>query len=457
MVKPRQSRQSSRVGRPPPSEVELLSQQVQAITRFPDQNPNPVMRVRDDGHLLYANPASAPLRRALGAEAGDVIGDEMLARLHQAAERGQAIELVDDHQTYSVLAVTVPDFGFTNLYGTDVTAKKAIDKFPDQNPNPVLRIDRAGRLIYANLASAPIVEAQHLQLGAAVPRNLLDEVQRSLAQGERTPLEIVCGERIFELLPVDVPEFEFVNLYGTDVTAARQIAEALRENERLLLNILPPPIANRLRHGERVIADRFDDVTLLIADIVGFTSMSSRLTPTELVGLLNGIFSTVDGLVEHHQLEKVKTIGDAYMVVGGIPTRMDDHAERVANMALELAAAIERMQAGAEQQVRVRIGMHCGPAVAGVIGVKKFIYDVWGDTVNVASRMESLGAPGRVHVSPAVYERLGDRYEFEPRGLIDVKGKGPMATYFLVGRRGVRGRSRSRAAEGHARPPMRGR
>jgi class 3 adenylate cyclase len=457
MVKPRQSRQSSRVGRPSPSEVELLSQQVQAITRFPDQNPNPVLRVSDDGHLIYANPASAPVRRALSAEVGDVLADEMLVRLRQAADRGQAIELVDDHQTYSVLAVAVPDFGFTNLYGTDVTAKKAIDKFPDQNPNPVLRIDREGRLIYANRASAPIVEAQHLELGAAVPRNLLDEVQRSLAQAERTPLEIVCGERIFELLPVDVPEFEFVNLYGTDVTAARQIAEANRENERLLLNILPPPIADRLRRGERVIADRFDDVTLLIADIVGFTSMSSRMTATELVEVLNGIFSAVDELVDRHQLEKIKTIGDAYMVVGGIPTQMDDHLERVADMALDLCARVDDMQAGAPRQVSIRIGMHCGPAVAGVIGVKKFIYDVWGDTVNVASRMESLGAPGRVHVSPVVYERLGDRYEFEPRGLIDVKGKGPMATYFLVGRRGARGRSRARAGQRHAPPPMRGR
>lgn len=438
MVKSRQL-PSSRAEPSSPSEGELLSHQVQAITRFPDQNPNPVLRVSDDGHLIYANPASAPVRRALGAEVGDMLPDDKLADVRQAVDRRRPMELVDGHLTFSVLGVAVPDFGFTNLYGTDVTAKKAIDKFPDQNPNPVLRIDRGGRLIYANRASEPIIEAQHLELGGAVPEGLLEDVRRHLAAADGSPLEIVCGEQVFELLPVDVPEFEFVNLYGTDVTAVRQIAAANRENERLLLNILPPPIADRLRAGERIIADRFEDVTMLIADIVGFTSMSSRLSPTELVELLNGIFSTVDELVDRHRLEKVKTIGDAYMVVGGIPTRMDDHVERVAGMALELCAEVERMQSGADEKVRVRIGMHCGPAVAGVIGVKKFIYDVWGDTVNVASRMESLGMPGRVHVSPAVHERLADRYEFEPRGLIDVKGKGLMATYFLVGRAGTNG------------------
>ena len=416
-------------------DARLVSDQVQAILRFPDQNPHPVLRTDSAGRLLYANPASEPICRALGVAVGDVLPDELLDRLRASAASPtlEPVELTHEHRTYALLAVDVPDMGFINLYGTDVTATKAIDKFPDQNPNPVLRLTRDGALIYANRASAPIVEEHKLEVGEPVPPELREEVARRLGQQPPTALDLISGERIYELLPVDVPEFGFVNLYGTDVTAARQIAEAHRENERLLLNVLPPPIAERLRQGERVIADRFEDVTLLIADIVGFTGMSSTMSATEVVDMLNGIFTACDELVERHRLEKVKTIGDAYMIVGGIPTAVDDHVERVADLALDLAAMVGDMQQ-AKHPVSLRIGMHCGPAVAGVIGVKKFIYDVWGDTVNMASRMESLGAPGRVHVSQAVHDRLAGRYRLEPRGALEVKGKGLQQTWYLVGR-----------------------
>ena len=208
--------------------------------------------------------------------------------------------------------------------------------------------------------------------------------------------------------------------------------EQSRENERLLLNILPPAIAERLRNGEGVIADRFDDVTMLFADIVGFTELSGAMTPADVVAFLNRVFSAIDDLVDRYGLEKVKTNGDAYMVVGGIPTPVEDHVQRMADLALALVATVDRLNADAPVQARLRIGMHCGPAVAGVIGHRKFVYDVWGDTVNIASRMESLGAPGRVHVSAAVRDRLEGRYRFEARGSMDVKGKGEMATWFLL-------------------------
>ncbi len=426
-----------------PPDVILLSQQVQAITRFPDQNPNPVMRISEDGQLLYANPASEPMRRALGVDVGERLPDETLDALNEAARAPslRSIELEHEHRTFAVLPVPVSDLGFINLYGTDVTAMKAIDKFPDQNPNPVLRVNEAGALIYANRASTVIVDAQRLSIGEPIHPALRRQIDARLADDDPRPIELDCGERIYEIVPVAVPEFGFVNLYGTDVTAARQIAEANRENERLLLNILPPPIAERLRRGERVIADRFDDVTLLIADIVGFTQLSSGLSAIDVVEMLNSIFGTCDELVDRYRLEKVKTIGDAYMVVGGIPSRMDDHVERVADLAIEMAAVVADTQAGMARPIAMRIGMHCGPAVAGVIGVKKFIYDVWGDTVNMASRMEALGAPGRIQVTHAVYERLRGRYRFEPRGLIEVKGKGPLQTYFLLGRAGQIGRA----------------
>ncbi len=342
-------------------------------------------------------------------------------------------EVQQGNRTYSVLAVDVPDLGFVNLYGTDVTAAKLVARFPDQNPNPVLRVSE-GRLIYANVASRPIVESRRLTVGEPIPDDWAVAISERLAEANRGPIEVLAGALTFELRPVEVPEFGFINLYGTDVTAARQVAEANRENERLLLNILPLPIADRLRRGERVIADRFDDVTLLIADIVGFTAISSAMSPVELVAMLNRIFSACDSLVDRHSLEKVKTIGDAYMVVGGLPTETEDHLERVADFALDLTGVVAGLQAGEPQRVDVRIGMHCGPVVAGVIGVKKFIYDVWGDTVNQAARMESLSLPGRVHVTSAVRDRLRDRYAFEPRGMLDVKGKGSMATWFLTGR-----------------------
>ena len=174
-------------------------------------------------------------------------------------------------------------------------------------------------------------------------------------------------------------------------------------------------------------------MTLLFADIVGFTQLSSGLPAGELVAILNTVFSAFDGLVGRYGLEKIKTIGDAYMVVGGLPAHMDDHTARVADMALELRDEIDRIGAG-NADIRFRVGMNVGPVVAGVIGVTKFIYDVWGDTVNTASRMEAHGAPDRIHVTRAVYERLRDRYRFEPRGIIEVKGKGPMETFFLLGR-----------------------
>jgi class 3 adenylate cyclase len=174
-------------------------------------------------------------------------------------------------------------------------------------------------------------------------------------------------------------------------------------------------------------------VSLLFADIVGFTGMSSSMDAAELVTTLNDVFSVFDGLVDLSGLEKVKTIGDAYMIVGGMPTWQPDHLDKMATLALRIADEVGRHAAARRNGIRFRIGMHAGPVVAGVIGTKKFIYDVWGDTVNVASRMESTGEPGRIQVTGAVQSRLRDRFHLVERGVVDIKGKGPMTTYFLVG------------------------
>ena len=206
-------------------------------------------------------------------------------------------------------------------------------------------------------------------------------------------------------------------------------------SERLLLNVLPAPVAARLKREEGVIADACDDVTVLFADIVGFTPLSARLSAAEVVAVLDDVFAGWDALAAEHGVEKIKTIGDAYMVAAGIPVPREDHAEAIAEMALAMGPAVARSRAATGLSLHVRIGIDTGPVVAGVIGRAKFIYDLWGDTVNTASRMESHAEAGTIQVTERTAERLGPRYELRPRGTIDVKGKGPMATYLLVGRR----------------------
>ncbi|MBD2776885.1 PAS domain S-box protein [Iningainema sp. BLCCT55] len=224
-----------------------------------------------------------------------------------------------------------------------------------------------------------------------------------------------------------------------NITRRIQVEKALHEQqqqtERLLLNILPQEISNRLKQQPGLIAEDFADVTVLFADIVDFTKTAAQLSAIQLVNLLNKIFSVFDRLSEQYHVEKIKTIGDAYMVVGGLPTPHPDHMHAIANMALDMRRAIACFNSQNNQDFSIRIGIHTGSVVAGVIGIKKFAYDLWGDTVNIASRMESGGMAGKIQVTQAVYQRLQDEFYFEKRGEIEVKGKGLMTTYFLLGSR----------------------
>jgi PAS domain S-box-containing protein len=237
-------------------------------------------------------------------------------------------------------------------------------------------------------------------------------------------------------------EVELVQAVADQVAIAISQAElyeqartAQEQSDRLLLNILPEAIAERLKQDEHTIADSFEEVSVLFADLVGFTQLSGQISPHELVKQLNEIFSTFDRLAQRLGLEKIKTIGDAYMVVGGLPTPRADHAEAIAQMALDMQLAINRFKRDDGTSFHIRIGISCGPVVAGVIGLNKFIYDLWGDTVNTASRMESLGIPDRIQVTADTYKRLRHKFIFEKRGTIQVKGKGEMVTYFLEGRK----------------------
>lgn len=226
----------------------------------------------------------------------------------------------------------------------------------------------------------------------------------------------------------------FISFYTSYVIqqAEKSLEEERRKSDQLLLNILPEAIAKKLKAKPGLIAERFDDATILFADIVGFTKLSNSLTATAIVNILNQVFSEFDKLTERYGVEKIKTIGDAYMVAGGIPEWDENHLEKTVNLALVMQQIIKE-KFYQQYKIDFRIGIHCGPIVAGVIGQKKFIYDLWGDSVNIASRMESHGVTGEIQVSSIVYERLKDRYLFEPQGKKIIKGKAEMNTYLLRG------------------------
>jgi adenylate cyclase len=240
-----------------------------------------------------------------------------------------------------------------------------------------------------------------------------------------------------------------LNIIGTATVAftvlasfAHQRNEALtalraeqRRSEALLVNILPRAIAERLKAASEPIADDFPEASILFADVVNFTPLSERMSPAQMVGILDHLFSRFDALVERHGVEKIKTIGDCYMAAAGVPEPQPDHACKAALLALDMREAVSTSGVAEEPGLEVRIGINSGPVVAGVIGTKRFLYDLWGDAVNTASRMESHGTPGEIQITRATYELLKDRFECRSRGTIPIKGKGEMETWYLVGPR----------------------
>ena len=228
---------------------------------------------------------------------------------------------------------------------------------------------------------------------------------------------------------------EKVRLREREQAAITELRAEKERSEKLLLNILPKSIIPRMHRGETPIAERFENVTILFSDIVGFTRLSMRRSASDVVALLNGIFSAVDGLALKSGIEKIKTIGDAYMAVAGLPEPRDDHAEAIARLALDMRDIVRDVSRRHGENLMIRIGIHTGNTVAGVIGMHKFAYDVWGDTVNTASAMESYGVPNEIQVSFASYLRLHEKFLLERRGAIEIKGKRQMETYFLRGER----------------------
>jgi urea ABC transporter urea binding protein len=287
-------------------------------------------------------------------------------------------------------------------------------------------------------SAAMIGRSLHDDLPQSQADLILKSILKAVTRQKTVVIEYclpIAGKEVWLAETISPLSEETVILVAQDISDRKKAEEALRleqeKSERLLRNILPEEIVNQLKQNQDAIAQQFNEVTILFADIVGFTPLSARLKPIELVNLLNQIFSTFDELAQQLGLEKIKTIGDAYMVAAGLPTPRIDHAEAIADMALAMQAAVERFQSEQGETIQIRIGINTGVVVAGVIGKKKFIYDLWGDAVNVASRMESSGYPGSIQVTTATYERVKDKFIFEKRGTLQIKGKGEMVTYWL--------------------------
>ncbi|MBI3396671.1 MAG: adenylate/guanylate cyclase domain-containing protein [Spirochaetia bacterium] len=245
--------------------------------------------------------------------------------------------------------------------------------------------------------------------------------------------EFIAQQRLTIDISVGFLVFAFsFYIYKTFHTSERYLKAEQEKSEKLLLNILPSSIVKKLRESPDTIADRFENCTVLFSDIVGFTGLSKKMPAVEVVSLLNEIFSSFDDLAEKHGLEKIKTIGDAYMVVGGLPEPDPFHAEKIASFALEMLDVIREYREKNDLPLELRVGINTGAAVAGVIGKKKFIYDLWGDSVNTASRMESHGLPGQIQVTETTYELLKGKFRLEERGIIDVKGLGTIKSFLLL-------------------------
>jgi guanylate cyclase len=270
-------------------------------------------------------------------------------------------------------------------------------------------------IAYANL----VVIAQLLQPSLRIDSNL--------------PVPLIAGFFVANVVAATGVAFFALNYFVGQKDEILRLLDVERgKSERLLLNVLPREIAERLKESDGTIATRYPSVTVLFTDVVGFTPLSEELEAEEVVGVLNDVFSYFDSLVDVYGLEKIRTAGDSYMVAAGVPTPRDDHAQVLAELALAMFRYEPASQVRRAAPLSFRIGMSSGPVVAGVIGTAKFQYDVWGDTVNTASRMETHGVPGRIQISPSAYQLLKDDFECEPRGLVDVKGKGPMETWFLL-------------------------
>ena len=360
---------------------------------------------------------------------------ELIAEL-QADPQGKqaAILVVDDNvELRKTIVLKLELFGYSNVT-TAGDGEEALGLIREQEFDLMILDIQMPKLDGFGVLAALKNDPTRVQLPVVVSSGLddLDAVVRCIELGAEDYLLKPLKSVIFRARVQATLERK--RLRDIERLRLLQVQHEQEKSERLLLNVLPESIATRLKQGERTIAERYNGVTVLFADVVDFSSFASRTEPEDLVSQLNDIFSRFDQLAARYGLEKIKTIGDSYLVVGGLPERRADHAEAIAGMALDMLQALEAFNADRGGRLRMRIGLNSGPVVAGIIGRQKFSYDLWGATVNLASRMQSSGVPGCIQVSSATAELLQGKFQLTPRGSIAVKGMGEVTTYLLDGR-----------------------
>lgn len=362
--------------------------------------------------------------------------DEVLSSLSDAQ-----ILVVDDSRLMRiVLTKALRELGFTHI--TEATnGREAIKKLKEK-PYDLMLLDM----------EMPEMNGDEVLLAKSADPKLKEVPTIVISASEHIDLAVKCieaGAEDYLIKPPNPTLFrarvntslekkrlrDMDRLLFARLQEEKELVEIEKEkSERLLLNILPASIAKQLRNEGQTIANGHKMVTVMFADICGFTELSRNTSPSDLVTLLNGIFVAFDNIVENYGLEKIKTIGDCYMMVGGLPNHRDDHAHAVADASLEMLEALEDINEKNNISLAMRVGVHSGPVVAGVIGKIKFTYDIWGETVNVASRMESSGMPGKIQISEQTQAELDSRFDLVERGMVDCKGLGQMKTFFLTGR-----------------------
>jgi len=339
--------------------------------------------------------------------------------------RGLVLVVDDDESNRTLLRDPLEAHGYEIIEAED--GEQALQKVAERLPDVILLDVMMPRMDGFEVCRRLKKDARTAHLPVLIVTALSERMERMMG--------IAAGANDFLSKPVDLQE---VTLRVGNAAHAKHLFDQLQAEqakaERLLLNSLPGPIAERLKRGETNIAEHHPDVSVLVADLVGFTTLAAHIGPDQVVNLLNEIFSGFDLLALKHGLEKIKTIGDAYMAAGGIPVPRTDHAEATADLALDLMADIEKFNGAYNTSIHLRIGISTGPVVAGVIGRWKFTYDLWGDTVNLACRLESLGQAGSIMVSEAAYERLKSKYQFDEGHSFNIKGRGQENVYSLRGR-----------------------
>ena len=383
----------------------------------------------------------------LQKEAGQRLSAEQLTQLHLAesdiAGQHAAILVVEDSdQLRALMVLMLQALGYRNVSEAR-DGQEALDLLRQREFDLLVLDIEMPRLDGFGVLEALRNQSFHTQIPVIVTSGLdaLGAVVRCIELGAEDFLpkptnSVLLRARVAASLERKrLRDLERLRLL--ELQQEKQLLKIEQEkSERLLLNILPTAIAGRLKQGERNIAERYACVTVLFADLVGFTSLANQMAPEALVDLLNDLFSRFDQLTDSHKLEKIKTIGDCYMVVGGVPEPRPDHAEAAAEMALQMLNVVSEINQERDLCLSLRIGLNCGPVVAGVIGRKKFSYDLWGEAVNLAERMESSGLPNRIQVPIAMYEQLSGRFQFTDRGYVTCKGLGEIRTYFLDGKKG---------------------